>query len=382
MPAPGFGRASAWYPQEVASGFLAIGSGAAGLSAAETFRSRHRHIPVRILSADPALPYARPPLSKEYLCGRKAKLDLHSADWFVRNDIDLIRGVTVERIDTDAQQVITAGGVHFPYWHLVLAPGSVAVPLDVPGGQLAQPLRSFADAVALKMAVRHARAAVVVGAGLIGCEAAACLAALGVQTTMVAVEAVPLQRRFGIEVGERVVKMLSDVGVRFLGASTLAAVENAGVVLAAGGTVEGEVVVAATGVRPDIRLADTAGLATRDGRVLVDEHMHTSARNVYAAGDITLAHNVAAGDRVICEHWRDAAGQGLIAGLTAAGYPASWDMISGFTCAIGNFTMAYRGWSAPYDLYRLAEQRNGFSVQYEAGGDIVGTLLATASPAS
>ena len=365
-----------------ASGFLAIGSGPAGLSAAETFRSRHRHIPVRILSDDPALPYAKPPLSKEYLCGRQAKLDLHSAGWFVRNDVDLIRGVTVERIDLDVHEVITAGGVHFPYWHLVLASGSASVPLAVPGAELTQPLRSFADAVALKMAARHARAAVVVGAGLIGCEAASCLAALGVSTTLVAAEAVPLQRRFGLEVGERVIKMLSDVGVRFIGASTVAVVENAGVVLSTGETLEGDVVVAATGVRPDIRLATAAGLATRDGRVLVDEHMHTSARNVFGAGDITLALNVAAGARVISEHWRDAAQQGRVAGLTAAGYRAAWDMVSGFTCTIGKFRMSYRGWSGPYDLYRLVDQRDGFSVDYEAGGGIVGTLVATASPAS
>lgn len=254
-----------------ASGFIAIGSGPAGLSAAETFRSRHRHIPVRILSADPALPYAKPPLSKEYLCGGQTELDLHSAGWFVRNDVDLIRGVTVERIDLDAHEVITAGGVHFPYWHLVLSTGE---------------------------------------------------------------------------------------------------------------TLEGDVVVAATGVRPDIRLAIAAGLATRDGRVLVDEHMHTSARNMFGAGDITLALNVAAGARVISEHWRDAAQQGRVAGLTAAGYPAAWDMVSGFTCTIGKFRMTYRGWSGSYDLYRLVDQPNGFSVDYEADGSSVGTLLATTSPAS
>src|SRR6476646_2541763 len=93
--------------------------------------------------------HIRSPLRNDYLRGRRANLDLHSAGWFDRNDVDLIRGVTVERIDVAAQEVITAGGVHYPYWHLVLASGSAAVPLAVPGGDLAQPLRSFADAVAL-----------------------------------------------------------------------------------------------------------------------------------------------------------------------------------------------------------------------------------------
>lgn len=380
---PRLGRSRTWYPEAmVAPGFLAIGSGPAGVSAAETFRARHRHIPVRILSTDPALPYAKPPLSKQYLCGRPAELDLHSAGWFVRNDIDLILGVTVDRIDLAAQEVVTAGGMRYPYWHLVLASGSRAVPLTVPGAERALPLRSFADAVALRMAARHAGSAVVIGAGLIGCEAAACLAECGVDTTVVAPEPVPLARRFGVDVGERVVKMLSDAGVRFVGSAPAAAVGDIGVTLASGEEVEGELVVAATGVRPDVRLAVEAGLDIREGRVVVDEHMHTSAQNVFAAGDITLAHNVAAGRAVAAEHWRDAAQQGLVAGLTAAGYPASWDTVPGFSCTIGTFTLKYRGWGAGWDACAVSERRNGFTATYSGAGAVLGTLDATASPAA
>ena len=99
----------------MAPGFIAIGSGPAGLSAAETFRSKHPHISVRILTTDPALPYAKPPLSKAYLCGREAKLDLHSPGWFVRNDVELIRGITVDHIDLARQEVVTEGGRRYPY---------------------------------------------------------------------------------------------------------------------------------------------------------------------------------------------------------------------------------------------------------------------------
>ncbi|PRC62348.1 FAD-dependent oxidoreductase, partial [Mycobacterium sp. ITM-2017-0098] len=70
----------------------------------------------------------------------------------------------------------------------------------------------------------------------------------------------------------------------------------------------------------------------------------TSVHNIYAAGDVTIAHNVAAGRPIVAEHWRDAAQQGLVAGLTAAGQPATWDKIPGFTCTIGRFTLTYRGW--------------------------------------
>jgi NADPH-dependent 2,4-dienoyl-CoA reductase/sulfur reductase-like enzyme len=360
----------------VAAGFIAIGSGPAGLSAAETFRSKHPHIPVRILTSDAALPYAKPPLSKDYLCGRDAKLDLHSAGWFARHDVELIRGITVDHIDVDRQEVVTEGGSRYPYWHLVLGCGANAVRLPILGGEAALPLRSFADALILRMAARTADSAVVIGAGLIGCEAAATLAARGVPTTMVAAEPVPLQRRFGDDVGDRVAKILSDNGVRFIGSTTVTAIDDNRVHLDTGTAIEGDVVVSAAGVRPDSHLAADAGLDTCDGRIVVNEHMHTSARNVYAAGDVALAYNVTAGRRIRAEHWRDAAQQGRIAGLTAAGHPASWTKIPEFSCVIGESTLRYRGWGIDYDHTRLVDHRDGFTAYYESDGDVVGVLTA------
>jgi 3-phenylpropionate/trans-cinnamate dioxygenase ferredoxin reductase subunit len=366
-----------WYSRSVAApGFIAIGSGPAGLSAAETFRSKHPHIPVRILTTDAALPYAKPPLSKTYLCGREAKLDLHSPGWFARHDVELIRGITVDHIDLAHQEVVTEGGRRYPYWHLVLGCGANAVPLAIPGAEVALPLRSFADALILRMAARTADSAVVIGGGLIGCEAAATLATCGVPTTMVAAEPVPLQRRFGDKVGERVAKILGDNGVRFIGSTTVTDIDDTHVHLDTGGTVDGDVVVSATGVRPDPHLATNAGLETSDGRVVVDEHMHTSALNVYAAGDVALAYNVTAGRRIRAEHWRDAAQQGRIAGLSAAGQPASWSKIPEFSCIIGKATLKYRGWGIDYDTTRLVDQRDGFTVYYESDGEVVGVLTA------
>ena len=362
----------------MAPGFIAIGSGPAGLSAAETFRSKHPNIAVRILSADPAMPYAKPPLSKAYLCGREAKLDLHSPGWFDRHNVELVRGITVDHIDLARQEVVTEGGRRYPYWHLVLGCGANAVPLSVPGAEAALTLRSFADAVILKMAARSADSAIVIGGGLIGCEAAACLASRGVPTTMVAAEPVPLLRRFGDQVGERIAKILSDNGVRFLGSTTVTAIDDTHVHLDTGATLDGDVVVSATGVRPDPHLAEAVGLDTEDGRIVVDEHMHTSALNVYAAGDVALAYNVTAGRRIRAEHWRDAAQQGLIAGLSAAGHTAAWDKVPGFSCTVGESTLKYCGWGTGYEHSRLVEHRNGFTVWYESNGEVVGVLSLNA----
>ena len=372
-------RPARWYPAcVVAAGFIAIGSGPAGVSAAETFRSKHPEIPVRILTADPALPYLKPPLSKDFLCGRDTQLNLHSERWFDRHRVDLIRGITVRTVDIDRQEVVTAGGRRYPYWHLLIASGSAAVRPDIPGIESALTLRSFADAVALRMAARYADCAVVIGGGLIGCEAAACLASRGVGTVLVAAEHVPLQRRFGLDAGERVAKILSDNGVRFAGESRVAAIEDTRVLLSSGEALDADLVVCATGVRPDVTLAEAAGITTRDGRIVTDEHMHTSARNVYAAGDVALARNVTAGRPVPAEHWRDAAYQGYVAGLTAAGIRSQWDTVPGYSCTIGDSVLKYRGWGLGYDRSRIVDHHNGFTVWFEANGDVVGVLTLNA----
>jgi 3-phenylpropionate/trans-cinnamate dioxygenase ferredoxin reductase subunit len=177
------------------------------------------------------------------------------------------------------------------------------------------------------------RVAVLIGGGLIGCEAAACIAGRGVPTTMVAAEPVPLQRRFGDRVGERVAKILSDNGVRFLGSTTVTAID--------------------------------------DTRV----HLDTDAT---LDGDVALAYNVTAGKPIRAEHWRDAAQQGLIAGLSAAGQAAAWDKVPGFSCTIGESTLKYRGWGIGYEHSRFVEHHNGFTVWYESSGEVVGVLSLNA----
>jgi 3-phenylpropionate/trans-cinnamate dioxygenase ferredoxin reductase subunit len=167
------------------TGLIVIGSGPAGVSAAEAFRELNPDDPVRILTDDPDLPCARPPLSKEFLRGDAdiADTELHPAQWFDEKAIELIHTDGVNAIDIAGHYVV-ADGQRYPYRSLVLACGAKPSPFPVNGGEKALQLRSLGSAKSLRSAAAEAGSAVVIGADFIGCEAAASLAMRGVSTTL------------------------------------------------------------------------------------------------------------------------------------------------------------------------------------------------------
>ncbi|WP_422749136.1 NAD(P)/FAD-dependent oxidoreductase [Mycobacterium sp. WMMD1722] len=359
-------------------GLIVIGSGPAGLSAAATFREHNSDAPITILTDDPALPYQRPPLSKEFLRGDAEAGDarLQEAAWFTDRGIDIVIG-EVTAIDTHARQVSAGDEVH-PYRWLVIAAGARPTPPAMPGAERALLLRSLAQAQRLRDAAQEAKSAVVIGSGFIGCEAAASLAMRGITTTLVAHHDVPQAKRLGSEAGERIAAMIGDAGARYLGGSGVAEILDGAVRLDTGETIECDLVLAATGVTPQAALAEAAGIETGYGRVLVDSAMRTSAENVFAAGDVAWAHNDAAGRRVAVEHWQDADDQGVVAGANAAGQTQRWSAVPGFWTTIGEETLKYHSWGDGYDRALLRNHDDGFTVWYVADGAVVGVLTHNA----
>ncbi len=355
-------------------GLIVIGSGPAGVGAAEAFRKHNSTLPVRLISADPAVPYERPPLSKDFLRGDTDDVALHPLSWFSDREIELVRGVQVDRIDPADGFVVIDGERHF-YTALVLATGAAPSPLPVAGGEQALVLRSLSDAERLRAASSDARSAVVVGGGFIGCEAAASLARRGTSVTLVAPQDVPQEKRLGAEAGEQLLRLVEKAGVRYVGGVSVEGIhEGTSVQLDSGVTIDCDLVLAATGVAPNIGPAEAAGLDIRQSRVAVGADMATSAPNVFAAGDVALAYNTSAGRRIVIEHWQDAADQGAIAGASAAGIDAEWDGVPGFWTTIGDSDVKYHAWGDGYESSRLLQRDDGFTVWYERGGATVGVL--------
>lgn len=362
-------------------GLIVIGSGPAGVGAAEAFRNHNTSSSVHLVSADPALPYERPPLSKDFLRGESDDVSLHPRSWFAERDIELVKGVEVDRIDPDADFVVI-DGERRPYRTLVLATGASPSPLPVAGGERALQLRSLADAERLRAAGANAKSAVVIGAGFIGCEAAASLSRRGVSVTLVAHQDVPQKKRLGADAGEQLLRLVEDTGVRYIGGASVDAIHDDAVQLDngthAGNHLECELVLAATGVVPNSGAAEAAGLDIERSRVLVGADMATSAPNIFAAGDVALAYNTTAGRRIAVEHWQDAADQGAIAGASAAGVGAAWDGVPGFWTTIGDSDVKYHAWGDGYESSRLLHHDGGFTVWYERDGSAVGVLTFNA----
>lgn len=336
-----------------------------------------------MLSADPDLPYERPPLSKDFLRGDVDEvadgdeLFLHPAEWFAERDVDLRQGNPVTDVDVEAHTV-TVDGERIRYDALVLACGAGPSPLPVPGGERALLLRSLADARRLRDAAADAKSAVVVGAGFIGCEAAASLAMRGLSVTLVAPDEVPQEKRLGTEAGRRLLDLVTATGVRYVAGTSVTSVDESGVRLDDGVTVDCDLVLAATGVTPHGEIASAAGLNTRDARIVVGADMRTSAPDVYAAGDVAFAFNTAAGRHVAVEHWQDAVDHGDVAGAQAAGVTVTWHAVPGFWSTIGDTAVKYHAWGDGYDASRVVDHDDGFTVWYEADGKTVGVLTCNA----
>jgi 3-phenylpropionate/trans-cinnamate dioxygenase ferredoxin reductase component len=358
-------------------GLIVVGSGPAGVAAAESFREQNTSGRVRILTTDRDLPYARPPLSKEYLRGQTDDVGLHPQRWFDDITIELVHNTAVDALDL-AERSVRAGDRRFRYDTLILACGAAPVAPPMPGGARARLLRSLADAAALREAAKDASTAVVIGAGFIGCEAAASLALRGMSVTLVAPETLPQEARLGSAAAERLRELVIQAGARYVGGVVVEEINDVGLRLDNRVMIDCDLILAATGVTPQHRLAADAGLDVRDSRIVVDTDMSTSTKGVYAAGDVALARHAVAGRHLAIEHWQDATDQGAIAGTSAAGKRATWDGVPGFWSTIGKATIKYHAWGDGYLRSRMLSHPDGFTVWYEADDAVVGVLTHNA----
>jgi NADPH-dependent 2,4-dienoyl-CoA reductase/sulfur reductase-like enzyme/nitrite reductase/ring-hydroxylating ferredoxin subunit len=300
-----------------------IGAGAAGESAAETLRRDGYEGRLTLFDTDPDSPYDRPNLSKDYLAGTASEdwIPLHSPEFYRERGIDIVRNRRVLALEPSARRIRLDDGATQEYAALLLATGATPVRLP-PEMERAKPavyyLRSFADSKAIVAAADRAKRAVILGASFIGLEVAASLRNRKLEVHVVAPNALPLERVMGPELGGFIRRLHEEHGVVFHLSQKAREIAGGVVILESGERIQADFVVAGIGVRPNVELAERAGLAVDRG-VLVDEHLRTSAPGVYAAGDIARWPDPHTAERIRVEHWVVAQRQGQAAARSILG---------------------------------------------------------------
>ena len=280
----------------VMSRIVIVGAGHAGGSAAALLRQYGFDGEVVLIGEEPVAPYQRPPLSKALLKGEGEEEDLllRPADFYVEQNIQTRLGQTVTAIDRAGKTVVLADGETVAYDTLILATGSTARKLDVPGADFAGvlELRTLADARRLKAAITPGARLAVVGGGYVGLEVAASARALGAEVVVVEREARLLARVASDVLADFMHAAHTRHGVTILAGRTVTAFQPgedgsvASVTLDDGQSLPADLVIVGVGGVACEGLGAAAGL-TCDGGVVVDETARTSDPDIYALGDMT-----------------------------------------------------------------------------------------------
>ena len=272
-----------------------VGAGHAGGSAAALLRTSGFEGRILLLGEEPVAPYQRPPLSKAWLKG-ETDLDsllLRPVDYYAEQQIELRTRVRVTAIDRAAQTVTLSNGTHESYDHLILATGSKARRLPIPGADRPEliELRTLADAERLKGALGTGRRLVIVGGGYVGLVAAASARALGADVVLLErldrvlkrVASEPLSAFFTERHRAEGVDLRVDVEVT--------AFEDGAVQLADGDRLSADAILVGVGALAADDLAREAGLdcdTGGSGGIIVDEMARTSDPAIFAIGDVTF----------------------------------------------------------------------------------------------
>lgn len=334
-----------------------VGGGLAGAKAAEALRDNDFDGHVVLFAAEDHLPYERPPLSKEYLAGKKQLDDFTTdpASWYRDHNIDLRLGTEVSAVNAAEHTLALPDGTTVGYDKLLLATGSSSRRPPIPGSDAAgvHYLRTIDDARALSAALTPGSTLAIVGAGWIGLEVAAGARGRDVNVTVVESAHLPLLAALGAEVGEVFAQLHREHGVDLRLDQSVKEVttENGtatGLRLGDGSTVAADAVLIAVGAAPNIGLAEQAGLAIADGGVLVDASLRSSDPDIYAVGDIAAAQHPFFGVRIRTEHWANALKQPAVAAAGMLGKSAEYDELPYFFTDQYDLGMEYVGHAPQY----------------------------------
>jgi len=326
---------------------VVVGAVAAGTSAAAKAKRTNPDLEVILLERDVHISYAGCGLPY-FISGVVPKMEAliaRTPEEFRKSGIDLRTRHEVMEIDPAHNWVRVAAldaakEYALSYDSLVIATGATSFRPPVPGLDLpgVYVLRTLSDGLALHEIVRSRppKNVVIVGGGSIGLEMAESFRALGLAVTIVEM-APQVMVYLDEEMSKLVLAEVERNGVRVLLNDGLIRCEGKGrveKVVTQHNEIPADLVLVAIGVRPNVRLAEKAGVKLGAGKAIaVDEHMRTNFENIYAAGDCVDAMHQVTGERTYVPLGSTANKQGRVAGTNAAGASATFEGVAGTAVA-------------------------------------------------
>lgn len=305
--------------------YVIIGNGTAAVGCIEGIRVIDRESPITVISNEPYPVYGRPLISYLLLGKTTEENMLHyrPTTFYEDNNVTALLGKTVASIDSTAKTVVLESGESIPYDKLCIATGSRPfVPpmegLDTVADQT--PFMTLDHAKRLRQLLGDARdkRVLIIGAGLIGLKCVEGIEQLAKEITVVDLAPRILPNVLEEHPAEIIRAHIARRGVRFLLNDSVTRFDPHTAHLKSGVDVDFDILVVAVGVRPNTELAAAAGCKVERG-ILLDDHMHTSAPDIYAAGDCTVSHDIAAETDRILAILPNAYLQGETAGMNMAG---------------------------------------------------------------
>jgi nitrite reductase (NADH) large subunit len=304
---------------------VVVGNGMAGLRFLEELvRRAPGRFEVAVVGAEPEPAYNRVLLSS-LLAGDigAGDVELKPRAWYAEHGVALVSGQAARALDVAARTVRLGNGEVLGFDKLLLATGSDAIRLPLPGNDLAcvMTFRSLADIAALERAASAGSPAVVIGGGLLGIEAAYGLARRGIPVTLVHLMDRLMERQLDAEGARLLADAIEAKGVRVLLGAETGAIRGGAAVEAVelkdGRVLPCGLVVMAVGIRANTALAASGGLQVKRG-IVVDDGMQTSAAGVYAVGECAEHRGVCYGLVEPCYE------QARVAAASLAGGPAHY----------------------------------------------------------
>ncbi|WP_251028581.1 nitrite reductase large subunit NirB [Bacillus sp. ISL-18] len=271
---------------------ILVGNGMAGVRAIEEVLKLNREdFEITIFGSEPYPNYNRIQLSTVLQGGTSVKdITLNDNQWYEDNGITLFIGETVVSIDKERQVVMTDKGRVEPYDKLIIATGSNPFMLPLPGADKegVTAFRNIKDCEKMIEYSKQYKKAAVIGGGLLGLEAARGLLNLGMEVDVIHIFDYLMERQLDRSAGKLLQKELEKQGMNFLlekhTAEILGKKQVTGVKFKDGSKIKADLVVMAVGIKPNIELAQKAGISVNRG-IIVNDYLETDTPDIYAVGE-------------------------------------------------------------------------------------------------